>query len=102
MNSTRLIALARKRFGQLTDKDYEWRSFFNGFLEGYAKRYNNKKYFVPLLFGISILNGLNDIYLSYNRSGEWNPDVFLYGVIHFVVFAGAFYVIINLTVNKGE
>ena len=95
MNSTRLIALARKRFEQLINKEFEWKSFYNGFLEGYAKRYSSKKHFVLLLFSITILNGLNDIYLSYNRTGEWNIDVFLYGIIHFVTFAGAFYIIIR-------
>ena len=35
LNSTELIELARKRYSEMKHKQYDWRSFYNGFLEGY-------------------------------------------------------------------
>lgn len=34
--STEIINKAKERFEELKDKDFEWRSFYNGFLEGYT------------------------------------------------------------------
>ncbi len=34
--STELIEKAKKRFEELERKEYEWNSFFNGFIEGYC------------------------------------------------------------------
>lgn len=36
MNSTELIQRAKDRFKDLEHKGYEWRSFYNGFLEAYG------------------------------------------------------------------
>jgi hypothetical protein len=35
-SSTEIINKAKERFEELMDKDFEWRSFYNGFLEGYS------------------------------------------------------------------
>lgn len=37
MKSELLIQLAKDKFKELEHKDFEWRSFYNGFLEGFAK-----------------------------------------------------------------
>lgn len=34
MNSTDIIKKAKQRFRELERKEYEWKSFYNGFLEG--------------------------------------------------------------------
>ncbi len=35
MNSTEIVEKAKERYKELQHKDFTWRSFYNGFLEGY-------------------------------------------------------------------
>lgn len=35
MDSTKLVAKAKQRFKELEHKEFEWKSFYNGFLEGF-------------------------------------------------------------------
>jgi len=44
-SSQEIIAKAKKRFKELEHKEFEWKSFYNGFLEGYigSKICINKK-----------------------------------------------------------
>ena len=43
MNSTELINTAKDAFNKLMHKDYDYRSFYNGFLDGYTARINEEK-----------------------------------------------------------
>lgn len=42
MNSTEIIEKAKQRFKELEHKEYEWKSFYNGFLEGYSVVFSAK------------------------------------------------------------
>ena len=43
MNSTELIAKAKQRFKELEHKEFEWKSFYNGFLEGFFAAEKSKE-----------------------------------------------------------
>ena len=43
MNSTEIIEKAKQRFKELEHKEYEWKSFFNGFLEGCSFMFSAEK-----------------------------------------------------------
>ena len=40
LSSSELIEKAKERFKQLEHKEYEWKSFYNGFLEAYGEIIN--------------------------------------------------------------
>ena len=95
MTSTKLIALAKERFKQLKHKDYEWRSFYNGFLEGFVKRINKK--LLIILISLGFFEALNSFCLVYLRNElELSPFYYpLYSFIHYSVFTTAIYLIIK-------
>lgn len=43
VSSTELIAKAKQRFKELEHKEFEWKSFYNGFLEGFFAAEKVKK-----------------------------------------------------------
>ncbi len=95
MTSTKLIALAKERFEQLKHKDYEWRSFYNGFLEGFVNRIS-RKLFITLI-GLGLFEALNSFCLVYLRNElELSPFYYpLYSFIHYSVFTTAIYLLIK-------
>lgn len=38
MDSTKLIEKAKSRFSELSSKDLDWKSFYTGYLDGYAEK----------------------------------------------------------------
>ena len=50
MNSTEIINKAKERFKDLEHKGFEWKSFYNGFLEGFAFTFSAKQKEIEQLF----------------------------------------------------
>ncbi len=50
---------------------------------------------ILIFIALATLNSFNDILLKYNYVGEWDFDVAIYGAIHFLTFAGAYYLILK-------
>ena len=53
-----------------------------------------------ILIGITLLNGLNDLYLTFNQTGEWNYKIVIYGTIHFLTFASAYYFVLKYLIGN--
>jgi hypothetical protein len=54
-----IIDLSKKRFSDLSEKGFEWRSFYNGFLEGYTSVFPElEKCYAEIADKESIIEGL--------------------------------------------
>ena len=95
MTSTKLIALAKLRFKELEHKEFQWRSFYHGFLEGFVKRINRKLLIALMCLGL--FEAINSFTLVYLRNElELSPFYYpLYSFIHYSVFTTAIYLIIK-------
>lgn len=101
MTSTKLIALAKERFKQLEHKEYDWRGFYNGFLEGFVKaghyRNSRRKKLFFVLVGLGLFEALNAFTVHYLRANfELSPFYYpFHSFIHYSVFVTAIYLIIK-------
>ena len=99
MTSTKLIALAKERYKQLEHKEFEWRSFYNGFLEGFAKHIFSRigRKLLIILIGLGLFEAINSFTLVYLRNTlDLTPYYYpLYSFIHYSVFTTAVYLIIK-------
>lgn len=74
MNSAEIINKAKERFKELEHKEYEWKSFYNGFLEGFAFTFSAKLKEIEQLFDeLAELNNQTrkeaiDDYIGYYQS----------------------------------
>ena len=50
LSSTAIINKAKERFKELEHKGFEWRSFYNGFLDGFACNFLTKRRDIEQLF----------------------------------------------------
>lgn len=73
--SKELVGRSQERFKELEDKQWDWRSFYNGWLEGRGDMLSKIKGFGPYnehrVF-ISILRWLHKQNISFNKEGYYD------------------------------
>ena len=57
------------------------------------------KFIIAFLI-LMIVNGLNDFWLIFKQTGEWSYYVVVYGAIHFIVFAGVYYLVFKKLITE--